>query len=220
MRFILDVASKNGTATEEEIAKVMSIIDSNAFGGAISITLIDDITENQFYSNDEFEKDGKTVKHYHLMNKLSEKQIQNYINELACELTPYEKADQLGYIQRQEEIKVESIAKAEHESEKVETMIDTPMNIPSPVVERVEDIKMQTSPPKSNNSPLSVDRKHITVFEDAIINRMIEDIRESDSDTLIDLIKHMYPVTAKYDEATSEVTLTVTEPGLNLSDIF
>ena len=216
MRFILDVASKNGTATEEEIAKVMSIIDSNAFGGAISITLIDDTTENQFYSNDEFEEDGKTVKHYRLMNKLSEKQIQNFIDELACELTPYEKADQLGYIQRQEEIKAESIAKAEHESEKVETMID----IPSPVVERVEDIKVQTSPPKSNNSPLSVDRKHITVFEDAIINRMIEDIRESDSDTLIDLIKYMYPVTAKYDEGTLEVTLTVTETNLNLNDIF
>ena len=215
MRFILDVATDNETATKEEIAKVMTIFE-NAFEGEMaSITIIDDTNENQFYSDDEFEKDGKTVKHFHLMNKLSEKQIQNFINELTCNLTPYEKADQLGYIQRQEEIKAENIAKAEHESEKVETI-----EIPSPNVERVEDVKVQTSPSKSNKSPLSIDKKNITVFEDEIINRMIEDIRESDSDTLIDLTKYMYPVTAKYDEETSEVTLTVTDPDLNLDNIF
>lgn len=217
MRFILDVNTKSSKATAEEIKEALEIIERDDFlaGRVTTITLIDDTTSNQFYSEDEFEVKGEMIRQFSLMNILSKKQIANFEKELSEGKSAYEIAEIKSIIKLQEERaeanEKNSIAKAEFESEKTETI-----NIPSPNVGIMDEDEVEISP----KSSLAVDEKHVTVFETDIIDRMIEDIRESDSDTLIDLIKYMYPVTAKYDEEASEVTLTVTDEDLALKDIF
>ena len=70
-RFILDVA------VEEGIEKVLkACCDENLMGGSVTITCIDETTDNQFYIDDE------EAGYSYTDNKLSEKQITNYNNFL------------------------------------------------------------------------------------------------------------------------------------------
>ena len=70
-RFILDVD------VEEGIEKVIkACCDETLMGGSVTITCIDETTDNQFYIDDE------EAGYSYTDNKLSEKQITNYNNFL------------------------------------------------------------------------------------------------------------------------------------------
>ncbi len=69
---------------------------------------------------------------------------------------------------------------------------------------------------------LKVNAKSVTVDDETIINRMIEDIRESDSDMLESIIESMYPVKAKCEDGLIEIKLDENEVDeeTTLKDIF
>ena len=65
--------------------------------------------------------------------------------------------------------------------------------------------------------------KSADVFHKDIEDRIIEDIREMDSDSLKYLIEHLYPVKAEFNEDCETIKITVNEqeaPGSDLEDIF
>lgn len=66
---------------------------------------------------------------------------------------------------------------------------------------------------------LNVNGQKTKVDDSVIIDRMIADLKESDSDTLIHLIQEFYPVKAEYDSDTGEVEI-IADEGLTLKDIF
>jgi hypothetical protein len=67
---------------------------------------------------------------------------------------------------------------------------------------------------------LKINGRKTKVDDSVIIDRMIEDLRESDSDTLCFLIEKFYPVKATYDQETGEVEIVSEDENLNLNDIF
>ena len=60
--------------------------------------------------------------------------------------------------------------------------------------------------------------KKVTVDEDVLISRMIDDIRESDVDVLTGIIEYMYPVKVEWTDGF--ITIEPTDEDLNLEDIF
>ena len=67
---------------------------------------------------------------------------------------------------------------------------------------------------------LSVPEKQVTVDANVIIERMLEDIKTCDADTLTGIISYMYPVLAKYDPDMDDIVLTAVEDTQLLNDIF
>jgi len=72
---------------------------------------------------------------------------------------------------------------------------------------------------------LNVKTKTVQVGQQVLEQRMIEDIREMDMDSLTDLFQYMYPVKVEDVEGLEgeEVIVTVDEsqmPGGDLNDIF
>ena len=70
---------------------------------------------------------------------------------------------------------------------------------------------------------LKVNKKQIDIFHKDIQNKIIEDIKEMDSDSLIELIEHLYPVIVEFNEDCETIKIKVNEneaPGCDLKDIF
>jgi len=72
------------------------------------------------------------------------------------------------------------------------------------------------------NDELEVNEKTVVVDEQVIIDRMIMDIRASDSDTLECIIESMYPVKVTYEDGLVSITVDESEVSAEstLKDIF
>jgi len=70
---------------------------------------------------------------------------------------------------------------------------------------------------------LKIKAKTTNIFHKDMEDRIIEDIREMDSDGLKYLIEHLYPVKAEFDDDGETINITIDEdeaPDCNLNDIF
>lgn len=70
---------------------------------------------------------------------------------------------------------------------------------------------------------MKLEGKKAEVFHKDMEDRIIQDIREMDSDGLQYLIEHMYPVHAEFDNDCETIIITIDEqeaPGADLEDIF
>ena len=69
---------------------------------------------------------------------------------------------------------------------------------------------------------LEVNEKTVVVDEQVIIDRMIMDIRASDSDTLECIIESMYPVKVAYEDGLISITVDESQVSAEstLKDIF
>jgi hypothetical protein len=70
---------------------------------------------------------------------------------------------------------------------------------------------------------LKIKAKTTDIFHKDMEDRIIEDIREMDSDGLKYLIEHMYPVHAEFNDDCETIKITIDEheaPDANLEDIF
>jgi len=70
---------------------------------------------------------------------------------------------------------------------------------------------------------LKIKAKTTNIFHKDMEDRIIEDIREMDSDGLKYLIEHLYPVKAEFDDDCETINITIDEeeaPDCNLDDIF
>lgn len=71
---------------------------------------------------------------------------------------------------------------------------------------------------------LKVEVQKAEVFHEDIQNRMIEDIREMDMDSLVDLIRYMYPVSVTENDDCETLEISIPDAdfreGMTLNDIF
>jgi len=70
---------------------------------------------------------------------------------------------------------------------------------------------------------LKIKAKTTDIFHKDMEDRIIEDIREMDSDGLKYLIEHMYPVHAEFNDDCETINISINEeeaPDCNLDDIF
>ncbi len=85
-RFILDfMINEEGEKREELIGKVLDLLERDELlsQGVTTINCIDETNDNQFWHKDSFFKEGVGhVTTSAMMNKISEKQIENYNNSL------------------------------------------------------------------------------------------------------------------------------------------
>jgi len=72
------------------------------------------------------------------------------------------------------------------------------------------------------NDELEVNEKTVVVDEQVIIDRMIMDIRASDSDALECIIESMYPVKVAYEDGLISITVDESQVSAEstLKDIF
>jgi len=73
-------------------------------------------------------------------------------------------------------------------------------------------------------SNLKTNAKSVDIFHEDMQNRIIEDIKEMDSDALKYLVEHMYPVKAKFNDDCETIHIKVdseqTSDETTLKDIF
>jgi len=73
-------------------------------------------------------------------------------------------------------------------------------------------------------SNLKTNAKSVDIFHEDMQNRIIEDIKEMDSDALKYLIEHMYPVKAEFNDDCETINIQVdsseTSEDTTLQDIF
>jgi hypothetical protein len=70
---------------------------------------------------------------------------------------------------------------------------------------------------------MKLEGKTTDVFHKEMEDRIIQDIKEMDTDNLKCLIEYLYPVHADFNDDCETIKITVDEqeaPGLDLEDIF
>jgi len=70
---------------------------------------------------------------------------------------------------------------------------------------------------------MKLEGKTSEIFHKDMEDRIIQDIREMDSDGLKYLIEHLYPVHAEFDSDCETIIISIDEqeaPGADLEDIF